>query len=203
MSIIVIYILKDEESGVLGALVTYKKSIWATALFEHSYDFKIGAQVTAHIFYFYALTVGTSKYDLCIWRVRQSHTEAHTQQRGRTKIAFNQVPKLASKSGGEPSRLWWLHEMESRVYLIPGSQGKGDCLVTGLILLDCSRLVSSPHWNNGEEADRGAENRAVEVQYTENHAECSKRGQTTEEKQREWGPRKGQGASLVSFNSLF
>ena len=48
----VIYILKDEESGVLGALVTYKKSIRATALFEHSSDSKIGAQVTAHIFYF-------------------------------------------------------------------------------------------------------------------------------------------------------
>lgn len=83
-----------------------------------------------------------SKYDLCIWRVRQSHTESHTQQRGRTKIAFNQVPKLVSKSGGEPSRLWWLHEMESRVCLIPGSQGKEDCLVTGLILLDCSSLGS-------------------------------------------------------------
>lgn len=146
-----------------------------------------------------------SKYDLCIWRVRQSHTESHTQQRGRTKIAFNQVPKLASKSGGEPSRLWWLHEMESHVCLIPGSQGKGDCLVTGLILLDCSSLRSGeqlPLKQQGE-ADGGAENRAVEMQDTENHAECSKQGEMTEEKQKEWGPRNGQGASLVSFNPLF
>lgn len=52
VSIMVIYIWKDEESRVLGALVTYKTSIWATALFEPSYDSKIGAQVTARIFYF-------------------------------------------------------------------------------------------------------------------------------------------------------